>query len=686
MIFFEYKPKQTRIETFNTAFQLKKIVRTYMNVFLLMGTALIFISCTASQRPDLKMPNNKVYNDKDYNDAFKKHQRFVVKGNKVITRTRFTVERGEELIFLASGKIKMKRGKYAVLSKSDEFCAPHQNLKVWLKKSSTSNFVPLDGWTLSQPAVNVNGYEFSKAGRSGELIFGLDDGSIHWTHDRVNEKDYQSNEGEFIVDVFVLKETTKRESALNALKFLASINSSDIAFNLLVKNIEFDLAPKTMVASSVPSDTSPPSIMISSHKTVGEHQITYENQVTIKGRIIDDSSVVGAYLNRKPITISSDGKFEEETNLSIGNNQIFLKATDKRNNVAEKYFTIVRKVKDTIPPAVIITSHEIGEKPISTINNLISIQGSISDNKGIKEVLINNLPIQLDQNSRFNADIMLEHGLNHITLKATDKEYNVTQIPFKVMRIRDPLESLPKSLLGSHYALIIGNNDYQYIGKLQTPIHDAEMINQILKNQFGFKTKLLIDGTRRKILKAFNTLGNKLKPNDSLLVYYAGHGHFNKETQSAYWLPVDAEQSDDINWIMAESLTRKLKIFPSNHVMIVADSCYSGTLTRGIIRRQKNKNNRNIYLKKMLQKPSRTLLASGGNEPVADGGGGGHSIFAKMFIDGLKNMEKSVFTAEELYYEHIKEKVAGNALQIPEYNTIRNSGHDGGDFVFSKMR
>ena len=65
--------------------------------------------------------------------------------------------------------------------------------------------------------------------------------------------------------------------------------------------------------------------------------------------------------------------------------------------------------------------------------------------------------------------------------------------------------------------------------------------------------------------------------------------------------------------------------------MVVADSCYSGTLTRGI----KIKIRSSEYLKRMSQKKSRTVLTSGGMEPVADSGGGNHSVFAKAFIEAL---------------------------------------------------
>ncbi len=76
---------------------------------------------------------------------------------------------------------------------------------------------------------------------------------------------------------------------------------------------------------------------------------------------------------------------------------------------------------------------------------------------------------------------------------------------------------------------------------------------------------------------------------------------------------------------------------------------------------------------------------SGGNEPVSDSGNGGHSVFADAFLKALKEEDKTSFTAEELYYGYIKKSIAGKSDQVPEYNTIKNSGHDGGDFVFKKI-
>jgi len=150
-------------------------------------------------------------------------------------------------------------------------------------------------------------------------------------------------------------------------------------------------------------------------------------------------------------------------------------------------------------------------------------------------------------------------------------------------------------------------------------------------------------------------------------------------------LPVDAETDDDANWIISDTITTNIKRISAKHIMIVADSCYSGTLTRAAITDLSAKDIREKFLQKMLAKPSRTLMASGGNEPVSDSGGSGHSIFADVFLTALKDMDEKVFTATELFYNQIRSSVAGRSEQTPAYDDIRNSGHDNGDFVFKRI-
>ena len=133
---------------------------------------------------------------------------------------------------------------------------------------------------------------------------------------------------------------------------------------------------------------------------------------------------------------------------------------------------------------------------------------------------------------------------------------------------------------------------------------------------------------------------------------------------------------------MADDITTNIKRITSRHILVVADSCYSGTLTRGTSINTSSKGSRTEFLKKMMGRPSRTLMASGGNEPVSDSGGGNHSVFARAFLMALSETDKGVFTAEEIFHGRIKQMVAGKSEQVPEYSDIRNSGHEGGDFIF----
>jgi len=235
---------------------------------------------------------------------------------------------------------------------------------------------------------------------------------------------------------------------------------------------------------------------------------------------------------------------------------------------------------------------------------------------------------------------------------------------------------------GRYYALVIGINRYARLPALFTAVNDAESVASVLQSRYGFESRPLLDAaaTRANIVDAVSSYRRNLGANDNLLIYYAGHGNFDKDAGRAYWLPVDASPDSPSNWISADDLSSLAKTLSARHVLIVADSCYSGGLTRSA-----NIENRpashEIYLQRMVTGRSRNLLASGGNEPVSDAGGAGHSVFANAFLNGLQSMSGS-FSGDDLFHQYILEHVAGNSAQVPQYNFLRDSGHEDGDFVF----
>lgn len=238
-------------------------------------------------------------------------------------------------------------------------------------------------------------------------------------------------------------------------------------------------------------------------------------------------------------------------------------------------------------------------------------------------------------------------------------------------------EVINATSFGDYYAVVIGNKEYENLRDLKTPINDVEAVAKVLKNEYGFKkVDVLKDATRATMLKKFNYYVRTLKSTDDFLLYYAGHGVLDAGT--AYWLPVDSDKEDSTNWIISTSITTGLKKAKAKHILVVSDSCYSGTFTRDAI------NIRDKYIKNVISKKSRTLFASGGDEPVSDGDGK-HSVFAKPFIQMLKDNNSQIITADDIFRD-IRGKVAGNSSQTPEYKAIRDSGHNNGEFVFIKPK
>jgi len=235
---------------------------------------------------------------------------------------------------------------------------------------------------------------------------------------------------------------------------------------------------------------------------------------------------------------------------------------------------------------------------------------------------------------------------------------------------------------GAYHALIIGNNGYQHLPELDTAMSDAKAVSRLLEKEYGFEVKLLTNATRYDILKALGEFRHYLTEKDNFLIYYAGHGILDKRAERGYWLPVDAEQSIKANWISTTEISDSLKALEPNHIMVIADSCYSGTLVRGSGLTTIELNDKKVLIKRLLEKKSRTVLTSGGLEPVMDSGGGGHSVFARAFLDVLSEND-NVLEGQRLF-TILRRKVVLNADQTPEYSDIRKAGHNGGDFIFVK--
>ena len=209
----------------------------------------------------------------------------------------------------------------------------------------------------------------------------------------------------------------------------------------------------------------------------------------------------------------------------------------------------VAVVKDTKPPVIHITSPEI-VRGVSAkkAGSRLTVIGQATDESGVSDVTVRDVAASLDEQGNFSAEILLKPGENQITVTALDIHGNRAEESFIVRRDAGAVatappakqEAPPSPPVNRYFALVIGNNEYRSLEKLETAVADARAVAQALKDKFGFETKLLLNARREEIVLALSQYRRSLDAQANLLIYYAGHGFLDREVGKAYWLPVAA--------------------------------------------------------------------------------------------------------------------------------------------------
>lgn len=323
-----------------------------------------------------------------------------------------------------------------------------------------------------------------------------------------------------------------------------------------------------------------------------------------------------------------------------------------------------------------------------------TFEGRVPDRSDLLFLLVDHRQVQADDEGRFRTEVELVTGENEVSAVAIYRDGRMVRGDWTVRR--EP-KGAPEPV-GRRFALLIGIDDYRsdHLEDLTTAVGDAEALSETLRQRFGFLVELppragsseepiplvLKNPTYREITHRLTALRSTLTREDALLIFFAGHGTYVEKLDLAYWLPADADAENRGSYLSAQFLTGEVATMEARNVLVIADSCYAGAMTREAGGLGKPDESRERYIQQMQLRPSRLVMTSGATEPVWDGGGDGHSVFARALLKGLRQMEGPAFTAEELFADFVKEPVVGHSRQSPQYSVIRNSGHDGGDFVF----
>ncbi len=258
----------------------------------------------------------------------------------------------------------------------------------------------------------------------------------------------------------------------------------------------------------------------------------------------------------------------------------------------------------------------------------------------------------------------------------------VAEAPPPPAESRTPVEERPEVDYGRFRAIVIGNQDYEHFQDLESPLADARAVSAILQSEYGFEVTTMIDATRYELFEMLSELRRESGRYGSVLIYYAGHGFLDEVTKRGYWLPVDAEPDNAANWLSTGDITNLVAGLESRHALIVADSCFSGALTRSA--HLQSPEGRESLLLRLSTRRSRSILTSGGLEPVLDSGNPGsrHSVFADALLDALHD-NTGVIEAGRLFVT-VRDRVSAASDQTPQFAPLRNAGHQGGDFIFVK--
>ena len=226
--------------------------------------------------------------------------------------------------------------------------------------------------------------------------------------------------------------------------------------------------------------------------------------------------------------------------------------------------------------------------------------------------------------------------------------------------------------IGKQYLLLIAVNTYTQWLPLSNPVRDAKEIRDILLSRYYVDDVIeLYDqhATKAGIIKTFSSLQEELLPEDSLLIFFAGHGHYDKKTKTGFWIPVNAgiDVYEQENWIANHLIHGFISNMRANHICLITDSCFSGdmlAISRGLAGPIEN-----TYFNNAYSLVSRQVITSGALEFVPDS-----SSFCTM-LKIVLSKNHDLYLDPMMIFNEIR---LGITDTTPLYGSLKGSGHQEG--------
>ena len=134
------------------------------------------------------------------------------------------------------------------------------------------------------------------------------------------------------------------------------------------------------------------------------------------------------------------------------------------------------------------------------------VVGRVTAPAGLKTLLINDVPEQVGDGGLFQVQVPVAPAGTNVTIVAIDRQGKRADVSFRLKpddtveasrstppdAAKAPADQIAPGVdFGSYYALVIGNNQYQHLPKLETAVADAQAIGQLLTQRYGVKVTSL---------------------------------------------------------------------------------------------------------------------------------------------------------------------------------------------------
>ena len=133
-------------------------------------------------------------------------------------------------------------------------------------------------------------------------------------------------------------------------------------------------------------------------------------------------------------------------------------------------------------------------------------------------------------------------------------------------------------------ALVVGNNDYRYVPKLQKAVNDARTMGDTLK-QLGFSVMVAENQNRQAFSETLLAFDKAVGPGDTAFFFYAGHG-FEIAGQN-FLLPTDVPAATEGQEelvrdasVLADRVIERLQNKKVRTAILVFDACRNNPFER----------------------------------------------------------------------------------------------------------